>query len=140
MAYHNMNRGSSVAHALVKAIIIGWLITISSAAIIAFLLHTELIGETVVKPAAVTILALSAFVTTSLIGKRCDGKRLLFCTAGGGIYFLSLMGCNWMLYGGHYNGLLGALLIILGCSLVATLLHSRQKQQRPTYMKKLPKA
>ena len=140
MAYQKSIRGTNVPLSLLKGLGLGWIITVAGVAIISFLLHGEHLKETGIQPAAVIIMMLSAFITAIFAGSNRDEKRLLICLAGGGLYYLSLMGCNALFFDGQYRGLLGALLAVAGCSLVAALLLSRQKRQRPAYLKRMPKA
>ena len=138
MAYHKSNSSLAIPLALLKAVTLGWLITIAGTCLMAFLLNSELLDEKMIKPAAVIIMVISAFLTAIAGGKRAENK-LMMCLAGGAFYYASLLGCNALFFAGKYNGMLGALLAVAGCALTAALLLSRQKQQRPAYMKTLRK-
>ena len=140
MSYNRTNQGAPIPLKLLKSVVVGWLITIIGASIISILLHAERITEEVIKPAAVIILMLSAFVTAVIAGNATTEKRMLMCLGGGVVYYGSLVGCNALFYDAQYEGLLGALLTIMGCCLVAALLLSRQKHQRHAYVKRLPKS
>ena len=124
---------------ILKGLALGWLVTITGVMIIAFLVHGENMKETGIQPAAVIIMMLAAFVTATFAGRKGNEKKLLICLAAGAVYYLSLLGINALFFDGKYRGLLGAFLTIGGCSLVAALLLSRQKQQRPAYLRSIPK-
>lgn len=140
MVYQKTSRGLSMPLSLLKGIALGWLVTVGGGVITAVLLHGEHMTERGIQPAAVIIMMLSAFAASIFAGGKDGEKRLLKCLAGGGMFYLSLLGCNALFFDGKYQGILGALLTVGGCSLVATLLLSRQKQQRAAYLKMVPKA
>ncbi len=139
MNHRNPSKDISIPLMLLKALAISWSITMVGTAIVALMLYTERMDEQVITPAAVIIMMIAAFVTAIVTGSNKEGGKLLICLGGGLVYFASAIGCNALFFDGHYQGVLGALLAIMGCSLVGALLHSRQKRQRPAYMKRLPK-
>ena len=119
---------------MIKALTIGWITTIGLSAIVSLLLYKEQLSENMVSISAVIITVISSTIIAFLSGRRQDSK-IIWSIAGGLLYYLSLLGCNALIFDGKYNGLLASLLTITGCSLVCGLALARQKHQRPVYTK-----
>lgn len=132
-------RKSELPKIMVKSAAVSWMITLIGTSVTALLLHTETINEKGIAPATVIIMMLAAFAAAFAAGQKGEGNKLLRCLMGGGIYYGSLLLCNAVIFGGKYTGILAALLTVAGCCLITGLLLSRQKRQRPSYLKRLPK-
>lgn len=140
MSYRVNQKETSMAVSLLTGFAISWILTTIATIIITILVFGERLGEDAIQPAAVITMMVATFISSVLAGKMQSNKRLLICLAGGVVYYASLVGCNALFYDGEYNGLLGGLLTITGCSLVAGLVITRQKRQRPSYLKGLSKS
>lgn len=139
MAYRVKNTGKSIGVSLLAGFGISWAITIVATLVITAALAKNQLQQESITPAAVVTILIASFVSAIVAGKMQSEKRLLVCLAGGGVYYVSLLGCNALFFEGQFAGLLGALLTTMGSSLVAGLLQTRQKRQRPSYLKRLPK-
>ena len=98
------------------------LITIGGAALTAWMVAGEKIGEASGGYAVIVILVLSsalgALVSTWLI-KRL---RLQMCMLSGGLYYLSLLAMTALLFGGQYQGMgASAVAVLAGCAVIAFL-------------------
>ena len=140
MAYRVKNTSHSIATTLLIGFGISWTITIVAAMVSTAALSKNHIQQDSITIAAVITLLVAAFVSALTAGKMQHEKRLTVCLAVGGVYYASLLGCNVLFFDGEFTGLVGALLTIMGSSLVAGLLQTRQKRQRPSYLKRLPKS
>ena len=103
-------------------LVVSLLITIAGAALTAWLIVSEKIGEGTIGYAAMVLLAIAsatgALVAVALI-KRL---RLQICMLTGGCYYLALLAMTALLFGGQYQGMgVAAIVILAGCALIAFL-------------------
>ena len=115
--------------------VFAWVIMIVMGAVTAFMIAGERIPEDFLDPAAVIVLCVSSFVSAMAAGGAAEGKRMFVCVLSGGIYYLSLICCNILLFNGCFHGLLGAALTIIGCCVIAGLIQTRQRKPRNAYYK-----
>lgn len=103
-------------------IVVSLLITLAGAALAAWLIASEKIGEGSIGYAAMVILALasaSGALVAVLLTKRL---RLQVCMLTGGCYFLTLLAMTALFFGGQYQGMgVSAVIILAMCALVAFL-------------------
>lgn len=95
-------------------------VTLLGAALTAWLIGAERIGEASIGYGAMAILVLAsavgAFVSSSLI-KRL---RLQICLLSGVGYFLTLLGMTALFFGGQYQGMgVSSIAVLIGCVAVA---------------------
>ena len=101
-------------------ILISMLISLGGAALTAWLVSAEKIGEGGIGYAAVFAVALAsaagAWFSTSAI-KRL---RLQMCLLSGACYFLTLLGMTALFFGGQYQGIgTMAIVILCACAVIA---------------------
>lgn len=129
MAYKMKQRGkaASMAVGLAMGFGISWAVTLLLAVMATFLIAGERVGESFLPSVAVGAVMVSAFVGAMVSAAKIGSRRLIVCLISGGIYYVSLVVCNGLLFDGAYQGLVAALLSILGCCLLAALLGLRRK-------------
>lgn len=115
--------------------LVAWVITILLGAGVAFLVSTERVASGIVELAAVIILCVSSLACAMVTGEMVKQKRMIGCMAGGGVYYLSLICFNLLFCEGHFQGLLGAALTIMGICVLAGFIQTRQKLQKHAYFK-----
>lgn len=123
-------KSASIPVGLAMGLAASWIITIVMAIGITFLIAGERVGETFLAPAAVVTVLVATFAGALVAAKKADAGRLIVCLASGAIYFLSLLCCNALFFDGAYQGLVPALLTVVGASLVAGLMGLHQKGQK----------
>ena len=105
------------------------LITLVGGILAAILIDAECLSETKMGLAAVITVCMAALGGAIMTAKKVGEKRMLFCLANGALYFLLLIIVNWVCCDGAFRGVLGSALTIIGCSVVASMLGTRQKRQ-----------
>lgn len=100
--------------------LVSLIISIAGAAVSAWLVSSEKIGEGGIGYAAIIVVALAAaggaWISTLLI-KRL---RLQMCLLSGGCYFLTLLAMTALFFGGQYQGIgVIGIVILCGCAIVA---------------------
>lgn len=127
MPYQVKNR-SSIPVALVAALLVSWAVTLLAAAVIAFLVAGERVGESGLSLMAVGAMVLSA-VSGAVTGVRsAPNRQLPVSLACGGSYCLSLLGCNALFFEGQYQGIVPGLLTVMGASAAIGLMGLRKGQ------------
>lgn len=138
MSYRKNNKPQhlSVPISLATGLALAWTITLITAMVITVLISGDHIAENVIIPAAVMTVFAAAFLSALFIGAKWESNRMLMCLGNGLLYMVSMLCCNALVFDGRYQGIVGGLLTIISSSLVAGLLQSRQKRQRPSYAKR----
>lgn len=131
MPYQTKNTAhpSSVSLALVAGLLVGWAVTLLASVVITFLVAGERIGESSLPPMAVAAMVLGALAGAVTGVRSAPARQLLVSLAGGGIYCLSLLGCNALFFDGQYQGVVPGILTVMGASAAVGLLSLRQKSQ-----------
>lgn len=142
MKYTNrtMPAAQSIPRALLWGLLASWAVTLALTVLITFLLDLETIEQTHLAPSAVLSMILSTIAGTFVASKKAGQTKLLVSLASGGIYFLSLLGCNAAFYGATFEGIIPSLLCAVGGSLTVGLLEIRQKGESVKHMKRLYKS
>lgn len=107
---------------LAIGVIVCLLVTLAGAALTAWLMTSETIGEDGLGYAVMMILVLASCIgalTAVCLTKR---MRLQVSMLTGGVYYLALLAITALLFGGQYQGMgVSAIMILIGCALVAFL-------------------
>lgn len=133
----NASKNHAIVFTLAVGFGIGWAITIAMAVITTFLTAAERVGEGFHAPAAVVTLLMATFAGAMVAAAGTDSGRLIVCLCSGGLYYLSLICCNALFFEGRFQGLVAALLMVLGSCLIAALTGQRQKSDHFKGHKKL---
>ena len=103
-------------------LLVALVITIAGAAITAWLISSEKIGEGSSGYAVMVILALAAGLGALSAVYLIKKQRLQVCMLSGVCYYLSLLAMTALLFGGQYQGMGVSAIVILGiCALIAFL-------------------
>ena len=102
--------------------LISLVISLGGAAVSAWLVSGEKIGESGIGYAAMLIVALAAAVGAWFSTSMIQRMRLQMCLLSGMCYFLSLLGMSALFFGGQYQGIgTMAAMILCGCAVIAFL-------------------
>lgn len=104
-----------------------WAVTLAVTVFLTFLVLGGGTSETMLAPAAVAVVLLASYIGAIVGAKKIGHHRLQICLACGGVYYISLVGCNALFFEGSYQGMVPALLTILGSCLLAGLTGTRRK-------------
>ena len=100
--------------------LISLLVSIAGAAISAWLVSSEKIGEGGIGYAALAVVAIAAVSGALFSATAIKRLRLQMCILCGGCYLLCLLGMTALFFGGQYRGIGSVIIAILcGCGIVA---------------------
>lgn len=89
--------------------------TLLMSGILAWLVLTERVGESVVGYGAMVILLVSSFFGAMIAAGMIKHRKMMVCLLSGAAYFLCLLACTALFLGGQYQGVgISALLILVG--------------------------
>ena len=128
-AKNKMGKSSNII-SLGMGLVCTGLITLVGGILATILIYTECLTETKMGLAAVITVCMAALGGAIVTAKKVGERRMIFCLANGALYFLLLISVNWLCYDGAFRGVLGSALTIIGCSVVASMLATRQKRQK----------
>jgi len=95
-------------------------VTLLGAAVMAYLIAGEKLGQGSVGYGAMLIMTVAAVSGAMSAAGWTKRRRLMVCMCTGGVYLLVLLGCTAMFFGGQYHGVLtGAILILIGSAVAA---------------------
>lgn len=101
-------------------ILISLVITLAGAAVTAWLMTTEAMGEESTGYAAMIILALASGAGALSAVHLIKRLRLQMCLLSGACYYLTLLAMTALLFGGQYQGMgVSAIVILAVCALIA---------------------
>ena len=102
--------------------VLSLLVTLAGAMIVAALVNRETIEESAIGYGAMVILLLASLSGTWLAVNRVKRQRMIVCGLTGAAYYLSLLACTALFFGGQYTGMgVTALVILAGCGTVALM-------------------
>lgn len=107
---------------------VSWAITLLLALVVAIFVSAQRIGEGAVAPLAVATIILATLGGAVLAAGKIGSRRMIVCLLSGGVYFVSLLGCNVLFFGGEMHGVVAAMLLIFGLSVLAGLMGLRKKE------------
>ena len=105
-------------------------IAIILTAVAANLVKMEAVTEGAIDGLTAGVLLVSSVGGALISAGLCGHHRLQTCLAAGGIYFVLLLACTVMLFGGAYRGVGVTALLILGGSGGAALLGLKEGKKR----------
>lgn len=96
------------------------IITVAGAALTAWLIASESIGEETIGYAAMVILMIASAVGAMVSIRLIKRLRLQVCLMSGGCYYLTLLALTALLFGGQYQGMgITAVMVLIGCAFAA---------------------
>lgn len=124
--------------ALLKALVLSLVTMLIGAAISAWLILGETVGQGSVGYLAMASMVLGCVAGVIYAASCVADKKWMLCGAAGGIYFVALICINALLFDGVYHGLGAALLLVMGVSLAVSFVMMR-KGSRKNNFAKMPK-
>ena len=110
--------------------------TLLGCALIAWLMLTQKLQEEAIGYASIAVLALASAAGAFLSAGLVKRMRAQVCLMTGAGYYLVLLGCNALIFGGQYAGLgVTAVVIFLGCGCAALFGIVRQKGSKGKFRK-----
>ncbi len=98
-------------------IIVSLIVSLLGAAISAWMITSEAIGENSIPYAAMVIMTAASLIGALVAAWLVKGKRLILCAVTGAGYYLSLLAGTALFFGGRYHGLgISALAVVIGCA------------------------
>ena len=98
------------------------IVSVLGAAVCAWLISSEKIGQGSISYAALIILALAAVAGAIISAMLTKRLRLQVCMLSGVIYYLALLGTTALFFGGQYQEMgVSAVVILVGSAIVAFL-------------------
>ncbi len=129
------NRG--IPAALACGLAVGILVTVLSIGLIAFLISGEHLQESMTGYASILTLVLASAVGAWVSSKLAGERILLIAAVSSIVYFIALLCCTAMFFGGQYQGIWQTLLAVLGAGLSVGLLRIggsvKGKRRRKNY-------
>ena len=120
----------SIPTGLGVGLLIGLSVTIAGAALTAWLIATEKIGEGSAGYAAMVILALSAGLGALTAVYLIKKQRLQVSMLSGVCYYLALLAMTALFFGGQYQGMGVSAIIVLAVCVVIAFLPLKNSQAR----------
>ena len=100
--------------------LVSLIVSIAGAAVSAWLVSSEKIGEGGIGYAAMIVVALAAAVGAWVSASLIKRLRLQMCMLSGACYLLTLLAITALFFGGQYQGIgVIAIVILFGCAIVA---------------------
>lgn len=122
-------RAASIPIGVGIGVLISLLITILGATVVAWLILTGRIAEGNIGYGSIVILLLSSGIGAYTAWKLIKHQRLLVCMVQSAVYYLVLLGCTALFFGGQYQGMgVTALVVLAGCGSVILLGLRREKK------------
>ena len=103
-------------------------ITLMGAAFVAYLIASEKAGEGTIGYMSMVIMAAATATGSWIAASLVKRRRLQMCMMIGGCYYLLLLSMTAMFFGGKYEGMgIAALVIVATCAVVAFIPTSTSK-------------
>ncbi len=97
-------------------------LTLALAAVMSKMVLSKSMGEDAVGYGAMVTLLLSAALGAWLAAVKIKHRRMVVCLGVGGLYYLTLLACTAMFFGGQYQGMgVTALLVLAGSGAVGLM-------------------
>ncbi len=114
-------RASSVPAGLAWSLLTSMGITLLCCVALTALIAGEQIPETAIGYGAMGTLVLASVGGALTAAWRIKHRHLAMCLCSGLVYYLCLLCCTAMFFGGQYEGMGVTALVVFGCSLLAAL-------------------
>ena len=115
-------RSSGVSVGILIGVLVCVGVTLIATVILAWLITAEKMGESAVGYGAMVALLLSAILGSWAASAKIGRLRTQVCLITGGIYYLVLLSITALFFGGQYQGMgVAAILVIAGSGVTALL-------------------
>ena len=108
--------------ALALGLLLGMLVTLTGAAVTAFLISAQKIPVDGIGDAAMLTILLASATAALIVSAKAQGLRIVMCLAGGGVYFLGLLCCGAVLFDGVRGGVFPSFAVTMCGSILIWLL------------------
>lgn len=129
-------RSSGVSVGILIGVLVCVGVTLIATVILAWLITAEKMGESAVGYGAMVVLLLSAILGSWTASAKIGRLRTQVCLITGGIYYLVLLSITALFFGGQYQGMGVAAILVIAGSGVTALLGIREKKSRKNKIKK----
>lgn len=129
-------RSSGVSVGILIGVLVCVGVTLIASVILAWLITAEKMGESAVGYGAMVALLLSAILGSWTASAKIGRLRTQVCLITGGIYYLVLLSITALFFGGQYQGMGVAAILVIAGSGVTALLGIREKKSRKNKIKK----
>ena len=129
-------RSSGVSVGILIGVLVCVGVTLIATVILAWLITAEKMGESAVGYGAMVALLLSAILGSWTASAKIGRLRTQVCLITGGIYYLVLLSITALFFGGQYQGMGVAAILVIAGSGVTALLGIREKKSRKNKIKK----
>ncbi len=137
MKKKSMKKSNSIPMGIAWGLVTSILLTLVCTAVIAFLVSGEQLQESAMGYGNVVTLLLASVVGAFVCCKTAGQRILMMAAISGAAYFVFLLCCTAMFFGGQYQGVGQTALLVLGGSLAAGLLQisgsAKTKKRRKSY-------
>ena len=115
-------RSASIPWGIGIGVLVSVLLTVVGSAVVALLVSSETLPENGIGYCSIVILILSASIGSAVSYGLIKHRRLVVCMLHGLSYYLVLLGCTALFFGGQYQGMgVTALVVLAGCGTVGLL-------------------
>lgn len=98
------------------------MVTVLGSMVVAGLVNSEAIPENAIGYGSMVILLAASALGAWLTVKRVKHRRMLVCALTGAAYYLCLLACTALFFGGQYSGMgVTAIVVLAGCLSVGLL-------------------
>lgn len=129
-------RSSGVSVGILIGVLVCVGVTLIASVILAWLIAAEKMDESAVGYGAMIALLLSAILGSWTASAKIGRLRTQVCLITGGIYYLVLLSITALFFGGQYQGMGVAAILVIAGSGVTALLGIREKKSRKNKIKK----
>lgn len=129
-------RASTIPAGLAYGLLISLTVTVAGAAVLAWLIHREILPEGQTGYGVMVLLLLASWLGAMAARGKTKRLRLAVCLASGGVYFLSLLVMTALFFGAQYSGVgETGLLVFCGAILAAFTGLRRKTGRKPIKLK-----
>lgn len=113
---------SALPIGILLGVVVCVMLTLLGTAVVAWMLHAEVLTEEMVGYAAMIILLIASAVGAWISTAKTKRLRVQVCMLTGGGYYLTLLSVTALFFGGQYQGMgVTAVMVLIGCGTVALL-------------------
>ena len=123
-------KASSMPAGIGLGTVIIMLITLIGAMLAAWMLDKQIIPEDAVGYISLVILLASSSMGAFIAVNRIKHRKMMVCMVCAGCYYMMLLMCTALAFGGQYTGMGVTALAVMGSALAVGLISIREKKRR----------